>query len=172
MFVKTGPDMKRILVLLAILGLSLPAVASRDDDDERHERHEGHGMDLSRADPVWLQECGSCHVAYPPGMLPAAHWKKVMAGLDKHFGSDASLSAKEHRQVSDYLQRNAGQNRAPANSLRITETDWFKRKHDEVRSEVWKRASVKSAANCQACHPAADKGDYSEHGPNGVRIPR
>ena len=29
---------------------------------------------------------------------------------------------------------------------------------------MWRLASVKSAANCAACHTGADKGDFSEHG--------
>jgi len=55
--------------------------------------------------------------------------------------------------------------------LRITETAWFQRKHDshEIRPEIWKRASVKSPANCGACHPGAGKSDFGE---DRVRIPR
>ncbi|MDP3827378.1 MAG: cytochrome C, partial [Polaromonas sp.] len=33
---------------------------------------------------------------------------------------------------------------------------------------VWKHASVKSAANCAACHTAADKGDYND---DNLRFP-
>ena len=52
--------------------------------------------DSGRAMPAqvpkaYTQECAACHVAYPPGMLPAASWRRVMTGLDKHYGTDASL---------------------------------------------------------------------------------
>jgi len=55
--------------------------------------------------------------------------------------------------------------------LRITETAWLQRKHDshEIGSEIWKRASVKSPANCAACHPGAGKGDFEK---DRIRIPR
>jgi cytochrome c peroxidase len=43
------------------------------------------------------------------------------------------------------------------------------REHDEVPAEAWRRASIKTAANCSACHQGAALGDYDEH---GVRIPR
>lgn len=165
--------MKKLLVLFLALGLAIPALAEHDDDEhEGRGDHGKHSFNMASANPVWLKECGGCHVAYPPGMLPSSSWKKMMASLDKHFGSDASLTAEEQRQVTDYLLRNGGDGRVSTSGPRITETDWFIRKHDEVRANVWKRASIKSPANCQACHPAADKGDYSEHGPNGVRIPR
>ena len=42
---------------------------------------------------VYTQECGSCHLAFPPNLLPKASWQSVMHGLDKHYGSDASLDA-------------------------------------------------------------------------------
>ena len=45
------------------------------------------------ASPAWKSECGSCHVAYPPGLLPAASWRAVMAGLDRHFDTDATIDA-------------------------------------------------------------------------------
>ena len=50
------------------------------------------GPQMPRAvPPAYTQECGSCHVAYPPGMLPARSWQRIVAGLENHYGSDASL---------------------------------------------------------------------------------
>ena len=28
----------------------------------------------------WKAECGECHVAYPPKLLPASSWRTVMSG--------------------------------------------------------------------------------------------
>jgi hypothetical protein len=94
-----------------------------------------------------------------------------MAGLDKHFGTDASLTPAESRQITDFLVRNGSNHwSGAATPLRITETSGFLREHrgDDVPAGAFKRASVKSAANCQACHPGAAKGDFNEH---AVRIP-
>ena len=60
------------------------------------------------ADPAYKAECGSCHVPYPPGLLPASSWQQLMSRLDKHFGSDASLDAKLHAEISRYLAAHAG----------------------------------------------------------------
>ncbi|MDD2769208.1 MAG: diheme cytochrome c [Methylococcus sp.] len=124
-------------------------------------------------DPAYVQECGSCHAAYPPRRLSGASWQAVLAGLDKHFSVDASLDPKIFTEISAYLNSQAGrQETASADGrplLRITETRWFRHEHDEVPEAAWKRPAVKSPSNCGACHTAADQGRYSEH---GVRIPQ
>jgi cytochrome c553 len=116
-------------------------------------------------------ECASCHMAYPPGLLGQKNWQNIMLGLDKHFGTDASLDAKTASEITQWLLKNAATKQkysalAPEN--RITKTSWFIRKHDEVRSDVWKRAGVKSPANCAACHADAAKGSFDE---DSIRIP-
>ncbi len=118
------------------------------------------------------EECGACHVAYPAALLPAASWQRLMAGLGKHFGADASLDPALAKEISGWLAANAGTTKrvreAPPED-RITRSAWFLRKHDEVAAATWKLPAVKSAANCAACHPRADQGDFNER---NVRIPR
>jgi hypothetical protein len=122
--------------------------------------------------PAYKAECGSCHVAFPPRLLPAESWRAMMSGLDKHFGSDASLDAAAAAEIGTFLEKNAGSNRHGTSGkplLRITETRWFVREHDEVSAATWKNPKVKSAANCAACHTQAESGNYNEH---GIRIPK
>jgi cytochrome c peroxidase len=122
-------------------------------------------------DPTWKGECGSCHIAYPPQLLPASSWRALMSGLDKHFGSDASLDPQTASGIAAFLEKNAGRDRSLSRTpaLRITETRWFVHEHDEVPDRVWKNPQVKSAANCTACHVGGDKGDFDEH---SIRIPK
>ena len=119
----------------------------------------------------WKTECGSCHIAYPPQLLPEEAWRRVMSQLDKHFGTDASLDVAAATEIAAYLERYSGSARraqlAPGN-LRITQTPWFVHEHGEVPPAAWKHP-VKSAANCAACHTAAEQGDFRER---NVRIPR
>jgi len=132
-----------------------------------------HGRALrAPALPAYTQECGSCHVAYPPGLLPAASWQRLMGNLSHHFGTDASLDAPAQQSIATWLQANAGSYRRvreapPAD--RITRSAWFTREHDEVPAAAWKAAAVKSPSNCSACHAQAEQGDFNEH---NVRIPR
>ncbi len=145
----------------ALLCFNLAALA---DDD-----HHGGRVPLS---PQYKQECGSCHVPYPPGLLPAASWQRLMNNLPKHFGTDASLDPAATKQLAAWLDANAGTGKrareAPSQD-RITKSAWFERKHDEVPAAAWKRPAIKSAANCAACHPRAEQGAFNEH---DVRIPR
>jgi nitrate/TMAO reductase-like tetraheme cytochrome c subunit len=125
----------------------------------------------SGAPKSYEAECASCHMAYPPGLMGQKNWQNIMSGLDKHFGTDASLDAKTQSEITQWLMKNAATREkysafAPEN--RITKTAWFIRKHDEVSIDVWKRAGVKSPANCSACHADAAKGDFEE---DRVRIP-
>jgi cytochrome c553 len=174
--------MKKLLSI--ILAIALIPVAALADDDEREAQGGGKGggkyagedrgksLQPAQLNAKWLKECGSCHLAYSPGLLPAESWRKLMAGLDKHFGSDASLTAPENKEIIDFLIKNASTSWTAATApLRISEAQWFKAKHSgkEVPAAVWKRASVKSPANCQACHPAADKADFNE---KSIKIPQ
>ena len=118
---------------------------------------------------AFLEECTSCHMAFPPQMLDADSWRAVMNGLPKHFGSDASLDEKRRAAIADFLVANSGghktgvtKNAAGKPLLRVTETARFVRKHREIADATWKRASIKSAANCTACHAQAAAGDYNE----------
>jgi nitrate/TMAO reductase-like tetraheme cytochrome c subunit len=124
------------------------------------------------ANKTWTAECGSCHVVYPPNLLPASSWRQIMAGLRQHFGADASVDAASAAEIGAFLERNAGGGKrggSDTGSLRITETRWFVRKHDEVAASTWKNPQVKTAANCDACHAGAARGDFDEH---AVRVPR
>ena len=158
------PSRAPLVAALAAAALLLPA-ARADDDHHRALR--------VPVLPKYQQECAACHLAYPPGLLPAASWQRLMGGLDRHFGTDASLDAESAALVTRWLVAHAGTGRrvsaTPPPEDRITRSAWFIRKHDEVAPAVWKRASIKSAANCLACHPGAERGDFEE---DRVRIPK
>lgn len=122
--------------------------------------------------PRYQQECAGCHLAYPPGMLPSASWKRIMATLPKHYGTDASLDPATVKEIGAWLDANAGTYRrvreTPAQD-RVTRSAWFIREHGEVSAATWKLPAVKSASNCGACHTQSDQGDFNER---NVRIPR
>lgn len=136
--------------------------------------HEGGGLPAVD-NPAWRAECGSCHTAFHPGLLPERSWRKLMDGLDRHFGENAGLDPAPRKAITDFLAANAADRSdarrarkvaasipAGQTPLRITATPWFDRKHDELRAEIWKRKEIGSRANCSACHPGAERGAYSE----------
>ncbi|MDP2792509.1 MAG: cytochrome C [Sulfurisoma sp.] len=118
---------------------------------------------------AYVEECASCHVAYPPQLLTAPGWQAMMNSLDKHYGVDASLEAKRRAAIADFLQRNASRrdkHAAPAQPPRMTQTAWFRKEHGPLPAKATK--ALPAAAQCESCHTAAERGDYNE---SGLRLP-
>lgn len=142
--------MKRILIGLA----SCVATLAWSGD---------HGLPANTP-AAYQSECGSCHAAFPPALLNASDWRKTMARLDRHFGTDASLDAPIHGLLAKYLEDNAGRRASPsiAAEPRFTTGAWFVREHREVPARVWNDPRVKTPTNCSACHKDADQGRYGD----------
>jgi mono/diheme cytochrome c family protein len=155
---------RRPAAVLTLALLSLAAASARAD---------GPRMPL-HVPPAYTQECGACHTAYPPGLLPARSWQRLMGGLERHFGSDATLDPATVSELSAWLQQHAGRARRVADSPpqdRITRSEWFERKHRAIEPAVWALPSVRSAAQCAACHRGAGQGRFDDDGlitPSGL----
>jgi hypothetical protein len=132
-------DMKRVAVILLVLGMNL---AHADVDKSSVP-----------AQTKWKTECGSCHVPFPPHLLAAKDWGRLMGSLDKHFGANAALDHKDNKEILGYLLKNAGSGEQySADSLRISDTPWFKHEHHVISAKEWTLADVNSRSNCSACH--------------------
>lgn len=118
------------------------------------------------ASPAYQSECGGCHIAFPPGLLAAEDWKRVMATLEKHYGDNASLEARTRRAIEDFLVANAGRGSGTSARQgelpRLTASAWFERKHHKVPRATWSHPNVKTPSNCVACHTKAGQGSYRE----------
>lgn len=169
---KTAYKALTAAVLAGALAISVAAFADehgehgehKERSEDHHRRGEGDDAMLAAVkDPLTLKECGACHIAFPPALLPAASWKAVMADLPNHFGEDASLPADKVAAISEYLTQNAGRSGLVAGApvLRISEQGWWIREHrNEVPPARW--AEVGSKANCKACHRKAEQGDFED----------
>ena len=120
-----------------------------------------------------LNECSACHMVFPPQMLPARSWEKLMSNLDNHFNENATLDDKTRADILAYLKANAADSSqfrsikgllqgvpASATPLRITDIPWWQRIHGSATSYYFKDPRVKSAANCGACHRGAPRGTF------------
>ena len=173
-----------LFVLLTLIALTFglrTALGDDDDDDERGWlQRESIGFDAP-ANPLYAEECGGCHMAYPPGLLPGASWKRILSGLEDHFGDNAELEPAVQRKLTAYLVAHSAERshlrraRAVARStgdstpLRITETRWFRHEHDEI-SARWVKGNdeVRRFSQCDACHRDAARGLFDE---DNVTIP-
>ncbi len=178
--------MKKHLFTTAIVIASLTtslAYASGSGSLEIKKWFKEKSLDVAPVNnQLYKSECGSCHFAYQPGLLPSRSWKKLMGGLEDHFGDNAELLPEDYTAILNYLTSNAAEfsdykrsrriNKSLAQDetpLRITETKYFKRKHHELPlSRITNNPDIGSMSNCQACHTQAEKGSFDEH---EVKIP-
>jgi hypothetical protein len=172
------------LILALALGLRAGEHGEREYEHEEHRA--GHGpAGAATNDPraqLYRTECGDCHLAFPPTLLPAGSWRAVMAGLEDHFGDNAELDPTTAREITGFLvQQAAGpgsgeygerswratRDRTPP--LRITETDYFRGQHHEIpQSMITANQEIKSFSRCESCHGRADQAIFDE---DEVRIP-
>lgn len=117
----------------------------------------------SVADADARKECGACHMPYPPALMPARSWEKIIGALPNHFGEDASLPEPTRLKILAYMTGNAGD--APKGNAwfmtrvkkadtpaRITEMPFWRAIHGGFSPASFKRRGVKKPGNCLGCH--------------------
>lgn len=127
---------------------------------------------------LYEQECGACHFAYQPGLLPARSWEKTLNNLSDHFGETLELDKGDLSALTEYLTKNAadlagsksaisgkivrslGDKESP---VRISEVPYIVRQHHELSARhIVKNPDVKSLSHCNACHTHAERGSFRE----------
>lgn len=128
---------------------------------------------------LYQSECGECHHAFHPSLLPASSWEAVLDGLDDHFGEVATLPGATVAQLATYLDANAAGHwdTKPANLFRaldparpqqITATPGWRYAHHELPESAFADPKVGGRANCGACHGDAARGLYADR---NIHIP-
>jgi hypothetical protein len=128
---------------------------------------------------AYRTNCGCCHFAYQPGLLPAKSWLRIIDTPDGHPGGGLSLERKTKAEISKYLTQNSAENTLSKRSrkilasiggvpTRISEVPYIREKHHEINQEIFSRKSIGSRGNCIACHKTAENGDYDD---DNVSIP-
>ncbi len=99
-------------------------------------------------------------------MLPSRSWAAILSKMDDHFGEDAAIPKKDLDEIRAFLISHAADSQDAtardrhflsellpnSTPLRITSTPWWNEVHADFDFESVKHTSVKSAANCLACH--------------------
>jgi cytochrome b len=130
--------------------------------------------------PDYVKECGTCHTAHHPSLLPASSWKLVMTGLNDHFDDTATVLEPKRTELENWLVKSAdlgwdtkaGQlipsTLKPEEPLRITQSRFWERKHRKIPDAVFKSKLVGGKSNCLACHVDAVRGGFQR---TGIAIP-
>lgn len=169
--------MKKKGMITPVMVVAALVVSAIVIDADAYGNYENRGSLLpANTSSVYQAECGSCHFAYQPGLLPARSWQKIMDGLDHHFGDNAELNMKPKHEIEVYLQQHAVDVQkhrksdklmrgiaSDATPLRISALPYMQSKHDEIPSRlVAGNAKVGSLANCAACHTTAANGNFDD----------
>ncbi|HHH36237.1 MAG TPA: cytochrome B [Gammaproteobacteria bacterium] len=130
---------------------------------------------------LWRSECGDCHLAYHPTLLPARSWAALLDGQADHFGEDLALDEETVAALRVFLTANAAESHlsepawkislsVPAGEvpLRITETPYWIRKHRKIDQRYWKSEAVAGKGDCGACHLDAEAGTFED---SDMRLP-
>jgi hypothetical protein len=179
---ESAMNIRHAIIAVAAGALTFVSQIVLSDSDDGEHRH-GRSKWLERSADVapvnnaaYAKECGECHFAYQPGLLPERSWRKIMSGLSDHFGDNADLAPEQRDQLMKYLAENSAEHSSYRRSekimrsvgtseapLRITELRYIRNKHDEVPARLIKaNEKVRSLSNCAACHTRADAGSFSE----------
>ncbi|MAC83250.1 MAG: hypothetical protein CL624_03855 [Arcobacter sp.] len=127
-------------------------------------------IDYEKQNELFVSECASCHTLYPPTTLPKKSWIKLMSDLENHFGDDASLDKEDNSLILSFLVENSAETSTMEASkkildsignkdiIAISQTTFWKKRHKDIDSSVFKNNKIKSKANCKACHTDIEKG--------------
>jgi mono/diheme cytochrome c family protein len=168
-----------VLLMSLIVGYSVALFADNDEHGEKKQGDRKEGATktgLTVTDATYLKECGACHFAYQPDLLPSQSWINMMNGLDKHFGENAELSEETRKTVLAYLSSHAAEHstswyaakfmkslKSGVVPARISEVPYFVKEHREVPKKlIAENPEVKSISFCNSCHTDADTGGYRE----------
>lgn len=164
--------LKRISLITLIMCLPVWAFAGE------HEERKSFPKIINEA---YKANCGNCHFAYQPGLLPAKSWLKIIDSPGGHPGGDLPLDEGTKAEIRKYLSQNSAENSQSKRSrkilasigsgvpTRISEIPYIREKHHEINEEVFLRKSIGSRGNCIACHKTAESGDYDD---DNVTIPQ
>ena len=168
----------------------LLADGGKDDDNCKHQKrkrkhHQNRGNDSSDITPVnnsvYQAECGACHFAYQPELLPESSWIKLLTSLEDHFEESVELDADSQKNIIDYLRSNSADHSTTKRArkimkglgnqvpLRITQIPYIIKEHHEISPGVLNRESIGSLSNCIACHTTAEEGIYDD---DNVKVPK
>ncbi|MDO6827517.1 cytochrome C [Poseidonibacter sp. 1_MG-2023] len=93
-----------------------------------------------------------------------------MSELENHFGDDASLEKEDYNNVLAFLLKNSAEEVTMEASkkildsignkdiIAISQTSFWKKRHEDIPKSIFKHEKIKSKANCKACHTDIERG--------------
>jgi Dihaem cytochrome c len=123
---------------------------------------------------LYVDACGRCHLAYPPGLLPTRSWEKLLGNMQDHFGKPVSVT--DTGAITAYVTTRAADRsssilsgqivqslRSSEPPQRIVDIPFINHEHEDVPQRlITDNPGVRSLSNCASCHPHAQAGSFRE----------
>jgi cytochrome c553 len=166
------PGARSALAFAALIALAATRAAAIDDgfDPSRYQK----GGFAPASDETYRSECGSCHFAYLPGMLPARSWRALVADSANHFGESLSLPVATAATIERYLVEHAADRSDyrgsklmlsrlddDATPRRITALPLMRLRHVVIRKLQSEGRVDAKLTNCDSCHEKAATGSFA-----------
>lgn len=127
-----------------------PAVTTTDPVPERYQLGQS----------LYLEHCGTCHIAIPPAVFPTQTWQELLENRDRHYGvSLPRIIGPELITMWNYLQvfsRSLGEENFGI-PFRLDDSRYFQALHPDVDF-----ADSPSVDSCTTCHPAAAQFNFRQ----------
>lgn len=162
----------KIQIALTVFLVAAPALGEFSDSPEKYRLWAANDVAPVTSD-LYRDECGDCHAAFPPGLLPQRSWRKLFETQDNHFGDDLALDEDTVSELLNYAVHNAADDSRFHRSksimrsielhetpLRITEVPHIMLKHKSIPRKLLENIGLKGISNCDACHVRVEEGSF------------
>lgn len=145
------------------------------DKDNFLTQRRFQSIDFQKENVTFYEKCGNCHKNYPPFMLPHESWRKVLNGLDNHFGekiTENNISKIQREEIKSYLFANSAEHSTQKiafktlsslgdiRPLSITKAPYWREAHRSIDAKIFKSPHVKDKSNCFVCHIGFEHGIF------------
>ena len=109
------------------------------------------------AQEVYLENCSTCHIPIPPGVLPTETWQEILEKPEKHYGEQLpNIVSVSVILMWEYFQTfSRPLNPGEGKPALVEQSRYFKALHPRV--DLPEPVTLQS---CLVCHPGAAKLDY------------
>jgi len=170
------PNYRWLAAMMVMAWLGTTAVAAlpwlRADVQHPYQPFAGKALPDNA---TWRNECGGCHQAYHPQLLPARSWHQLLVQQDDHFGESLGLDEATIAELMQFHETYAADHplmeaawymthtlKPDAVPLRITETPYWRKMHSGIPETIWRDPQVNGRGNCAACHSDAERNTFSD----------
>lgn len=161
------------IIALALLLAAAGARGEPSDSPDKYRQWAANDVAPVTSE-LYRSECGDCHAAFPPGLLPQRSWRRLFETQDEHFGDDLGLDEDTVGELLEYTERNAADDSRYHRSksimrsielhetpLRITEVPHIMLKHKSIPRNLLENIGLKGVSNCDVCHGRVEEGSFN-----------